>query len=181
MRAKMGEAFGGKGLPPGTTIGEALEGQKKWIAEQRAKQAAEESLRKKLAQERTAAIQKLGQAVTVTLLAKHEVPKNFDLGRYSEYQEFRIGVQNNSGKAITGVAGEIKFIDVFDKEIGAVNFRITENIEPGKSATWIGGRDYNQFIEAHRSVWNAEEGKYTTKFEPEMVVFKDGTKLSVSK
>lgn len=181
MRAKVGEVFGGKGVPPGTTIGQALEAQKKWEAEQAAKRAEEEALKKKLEQERAAAMEQLNKAVTVTLLAKQELPKNYDAGRYSEYQQFRIGVQNNSDKPVAGVAGEIKFIDVFDKEVGAVSFRITENIAPGKSATWIGGRDYNQFLDTHRAVWNLEDGKYTTKFIPEMVVFQDGTKLTIPK
>lgn len=177
-RAKMGEVFGGKGVPTGTTIGQALEGQKKFEVELAAKRAEEEALKKKLQQERTALIEQLNKAVTVSLIAKQEVPKNYEAGRYSEYQRFRIGVQNNSEKAVIGVSGEIKFIDVFDKEVGSVNFGISENIEPGKSATWTGGRDYNQFLDAHRSVWNLESGKYSTKFLPESVVFKDGTKLT---
>jgi len=180
IRAKMGEVFGGNGIPPGVTIGQAIDAQKKWEAEQAAKRAEEESLKKKLEQERTAALEKLNKAVTVTLLAKRELPKNYDIGRYSEYQEFRIGVQNNSDRAVVGVSGEIKFIDVFDKEVGAVRFGVSENIEPGKSVTWTGGRDYNQFLDAHRAVWNLEDGKYTTKFVPEAVVFKDGTKLAVT-
>jgi hypothetical protein len=179
MRAKMGEIYGGKGIPPGTTIAQALDAQKKWEAEQAAKRAEEEALKKKLERERATAIEQLNKAVTVTLLAKRELPKNYDAGRYSEYQEFRIGVQNDSDRTIVGVAGELKFIDVFDKEVGAVNFRISENIEPKKSVTWTGGRDYKQFLDTHRAVWNLEEGKYTTKFVPEMVVFKDGTKLAV--
>ena len=81
--------------------------------------------------------------------------------------------------AVVGVAGEIKFIDVFDKEVGAVTFRISENIAPNQSAIWVGGRDYNQFSDTHRAVWNLTEGKYTTKFVPNMVVYADGTKLTV--
>jgi len=34
-------------------------------------------------------------------------------------------------------------------------------------------------IPAHRAVWNLEGGKYTTKFKPEAVALKDGTKLVV--
>lgn len=44
-----------------------------------------------------------------------------------------------------------------------------------------GGRDYNQFLDPHRAVWTLEERKCTTKFVPEMIVFKDGTKLLVPK
>ena len=90
-------------------------------------------------------------------------------------------MQNNSEKLVMGVAGEIKFIDVFDREVGAVNFRISETIAPGNSATLVGGRDYNRFIDADRAVWNLEEGKYTTKFLPDIVAFQDGTKLTMPK
>ena len=181
LRAKFGEVMGGKGVPPGTTIGQALEAQKKWEVEQAAKRAEEEALKKRLEQERAAAMDELSKVVTVTLVAKQELPKNFDAGRYSDYQVFRIGVQNNSGKPIVGVAGELKFIDIFDKEVGSVVFRISETVEPGKSVTWKGTRDYNQFIDEHRAVWNLQEGKYSTRFVPEMVVFKDGTKLTMPK
>lgn len=181
MRIKLGEVFGGAGVPPGMTIGQALEGQRKWETEQAAKRAEEEALKKRLEQERAMALEQLNKAVTVTLLAKQELPKNYDAGRYSEYQQFRIGVQNNSDKEVIGVAGEIKFVDVFDKEVGGVTFAISENISPGGSVTWIGGRDFNQFQDTHRAVWNLEDGKYTTRFVPETIVYKDGTKLTVPK
>ena len=180
MRAKMGEAFGGAGIPPGTTIGQAIETQTKWQNDQAAKQAEEEALKKKLEQERLAQEKLLNDAVTVTLLSKHELPADYRSGRYSEYQEFKIGVQNKSKKTISGVSGGITFIDVFDKEVGSVNFGVSEKIEPGQSVVWTGGRDYNQFLDEHRAVWNLGDGKYKTKFIPEMVVFEDGTKLGSS-
>lgn len=177
MRAKMGEVFGGGGIPTGTTIGQAIEAQTAWQNEQAAKQAEEEALKKKLEQERAAKTKLLNDAVTVTLISKRELPSDYRANRYSEYQEFKIGVENKSQKVISGVSGQIIFIDVFDKEVGAVNFGMSERIEPGKSTVWTGGRDYNQFLDEHRSVWNLEEGKYKTKFIPEMVVFEDGTKI----
>lgn len=114
------------------------------------------------------------------MLAKRRLFSDYEVGRYRDAQQIRVGVQNNSDKPIIGVAGELKFIDVFDKEIGSVRFRISETIEPGKTVTWTGERDYNRFIDEHRAVWNLEEGKYSTRFVPEMVVFKDGTKLAAS-
>jgi len=95
IRAKMGEAFGGNGIPPGTTIGQAIDAQAKWENEQAAKRAEEEALKKKLEQQRAAALEQLNKAVTVTLLAKEELPENYRIGRYSKYQHFRIGAQNN--------------------------------------------------------------------------------------
>jgi len=180
MRNKFGEAFGGKGIAPGTTIGDAIKEQTKFEADQAEAAVREAALKKKLEAEQAAVRAQLEKAVTVTLLAKREVPRNFELGRISDYQEFKIGVQNSSAKPIAGVSGEIKFIDVFDKEVGAVNFRITETIEPGKTVVWTGGRDYNQFIDTHRAVWNLEEGKYKTRFVPATIVYADGTKLALA-
>lgn len=177
MRAKMGEVFGGNGVPPGTTVGQAIETQTKWEAEQAATRAAEEALKKKFEQDQADLLEQLNQVVTVTLLEKRELPTNYRIGRYSEYQEFKIGAQNNSEKTIVGVSGELKFIDVFDKEVGAINFGMSETIEGGESVVWTGGRDYNQFSDEHRAVWNLDDGKYTTRFVPAMVVFADGTKL----
>lgn len=177
-RAKMGEVFGGKGVPVGTTVGSAIAEQRQWIAEQQRKEAEAAALKEKLAADRAQKIAELDKAVVITLVAKRELPKNYDINRYSEYQEFKIGVKNTSAKPIAGVAGSLEFVDIFDKTVGGVNFRITETIKPGDDFVWTGGRDYNQFVEQHRAVWNLEPGKFKTKFVPEVVIFADGSKLS---
>lgn len=179
MRAKVGEIIGGAGVQPGTTIGQALAEQQKWEVEQAAKRAEEEALKRKLEQDRAAAAERINRAVTVTLLDKRELPSDFRARRYSQQQQFRIGVQNISDKPIIGVSGEIKFIDVFDKEVGAVSFRISERIAPGATYTWTGVRDYNQFIDSHRALWDLEKGKYKTRFVPEMIVYEDGSKVGL--
>lgn len=99
MRAKLGEVFaGGKGGPIGTTVGQAIEDQKKFATELAAREQQEAALKKKLEAERAALVEQINMAVTVTLVAKAELQKNFDAGRYSEYQQFTIGVQNNGDK-----------------------------------------------------------------------------------
>jgi hypothetical protein len=179
MRAKLGEIFGKEGVPLGTTIGNALDEQRKWIAE-REKQAAEaKALKEKMLQEQAKAEEAINGAVVVTLIAKRELPKNYDLSRYSEEQQFVIGVHNKSEKEISGVKGSLDFIDLFDKKVGSAGFSISEKIKPGGDAKWTGVRDYNQFVDTHKAVWNLEEGKYTTRFKPDMIVFSDGTKLTV--
>jgi hypothetical protein len=78
-------------------------------------------------------------------------------------QVIKIGVQNNGDKPIAGVSGALTFIDIFDTEVGSINFRITETVEPGKTVAWNGSRDYNQFIDSHRAIWNLDDGKYKTE------------------
>lgn len=179
MRAKMGEIFGKEGMPLGTTVGNALEDQKKWIAEQEKKAAEAKALKEKMLQEQAKAREAIENAVVVTLISKRELPKNYDLSRYSEVQQFVVGVHNKSEKEVVGVSGSLEFIDIFDKNVGGVGFSISERIKPGGDAKWTGVRDYNQFIAEHRAVWNLEDGKYTTKFIPKSIVFADGTKLTM--
>lgn len=178
MRVKMSEVFGAKGgIPVGMTLGHAIEEQRKWIAAQKEKEAEEAALKEKLQKERAEALARINQAVTVTLLEKGERFKDYQVGRFSDQQTFRIGVKNKSEKALAGVSGDLVFIDIFDKEVGRVGFKIAETIAPGQDYVWEGTRDYNEFISEQKAVWNLEEGKYKTKFEPDTLVYADGTKL----
>lgn len=182
-RAKMTEAFssGKEGIPLGTTVGKAIEAQKKWQAEMLAKAEEERLLKEKLQKEAAEARAALNKAVTVVLVSLDRVYKDFNVSRYSDRQEFTIGVSNKSDEPIAGVSGTLEFVDIFDKVIGSVNFSITENIQPGATVKWEGTRDYNQFIAEHRAVWNLETGKYTTRFSPKTIVFTSGKKLSTDK
>lgn len=177
MRLKVAEGFGGTGIPMGTTVGQAIEQQKAWGAEQEKKRAEEAALRDKLEKERAAARAAIDGAVTVTLLEKKQLPRDWEVRRISDTQVFRIGVHNKGEKEVAGVAGSIEFIDIFDKPFGAVSFSITENIKPGGEYVWTGSRDYNQFVADHKAVWNAETGKFKTRFVPKAVVYSDGSKL----
>lgn len=179
LRVKLGELFNKEGVPIGTTLATAIEDQKKWKAEQAKRDAEAAALKEKLELESAAQRDVIAKAVTVALLSKRQLASDFRAGRYSDSQEFRIAVKNKGDKELVGVSGRLQFIDVFDKEVGAVTFDISQKIKPDGEYTWIGSRDYNQFIKEHRAIWDLEEGKYTTRFEPSALVYKDGTKLDV--
>lgn len=178
-RSIMSGALGGskEGIPFGTTIGQAIEAQKQWQAEQDRQAAEAAALKAKMEAERLETIKAINAAATVTLLSKKEMGSNIYERRFSDYQQFTIGVENKSEKEIVGLSGELEFIDVFDKVVGGVTFGISEKIKPGANFKWVGGRDYNQFNKAHKAVWGLEDGKYTTRFIPESIIFADGTKL----
>jgi type II secretory pathway pseudopilin PulG len=178
MRAKLGEVFGGKGMPVGMTVGGAINEQRKFVAEQQKQEAAEQALKQKLEAERAQAAVEMNKAVTVTLLEKTQEPRNFEARRYSDTQVIKIGVKNTSSKALAGVSGELEFIDIFGKTVGSVTFKISEDIAPGGEYVWVGSRRYNEFIDEQRAVWNLEDGKYKTRFVPGMLVYADGTSLA---
>ena len=176
MRAKMGELFGGKGIESGTTVGKAIEQQKKWIAERELKEVEEKALKAKLLADQAALTKQIDDLITVTVLELSMQKEN-----YREQQVIRLGLQNKSTKDIRGISGTMKFIDMFDKEVGAVYFEYTNGLKAGATASWTGTRDYNQFLEQHKAIARLEEGKYKAAFEPEMIVFEDGAKLSLKR
>ncbi|SFA84866.1 hypothetical protein SAMN04515620_10534 [Collimonas sp. OK607] len=180
MRSAIGTAFGGKGIVPGTTIGTAIAEQKQWILQQQAEQAEQEALKQKLVAEQLAFQKTVAEALTVTVLEKKVLPKDYHASRYSDYQTFKLGLQNKSGKDIEGVAGRVQFYDIFDKEVYSIRFSFDEGVKAGATAVWEGGLDINQFNDGQKNLANLAEGKYTTRFFPSAIVFADGTKLKVS-
>lgn len=181
MRAKMGSVLGGKDIPFGTTLGDAIAQQKQWLADQAAQEKRAAELKAQVERDEAEQQARIGKAVTVSLIAKQQLPRSFEARRFSDEQVFKIAVKNTSDKEIVGVSGAIDFIDLFDKKVGGVTFRISERLAPGAGTVWTGSRDYNQFVDEHKAVWNLEEGKYKTRFTPDTIVFADGTKLSVTR
>lgn len=178
-RAKTGELLGkGEGIPFGTTVGDAISLQKKWMDDQRIKAEEEKALKEKLAKEAEAARKLIGDSVTVALLSKSQRPRDFQAGRYEEQQIFVVGIENKTHKRIIGVSGEMTFIDIFDKKVGSMNFAASQEIRPGSTAQWTGVRSYNQFDTDQRALWNLEEGKYSVTFTPWEVIFEGGEKVS---
>ncbi|WP_211251117.1 hypothetical protein [Stenoxybacter acetivorans] len=177
LRVTMAQAFGGEGVPVGTTIGSAINNQKQWVAEQERKAAEEKALKETVLQEKAALQRQIDETLVVTLV-KHGLEK----GKF-EFEDrlyFEIALQNKGKKEITGVSGELKFIDMFDKEIGAITFKFTDGIKADTTTTWTGRRSYNQFMDNDRELANLKDGKFKTQFVPEMIVFADGTKIGMS-
>ncbi|WP_068857462.1 hypothetical protein [Perlucidibaca aquatica] len=177
MRIKMAEAFGAGSMKEGLTVGEALKQQKAWVEEQKAKEAEARALKERVEAERAALKKLVDQTLTVAVVGLELRGADYSSGTYSDSQIIKLALQNKGKKDIRGVKGEMKFIDIFDKEVGSITFGYDDGIPAGQTRSWTGSRDYNQFMDEHKAIANLEEGKYTTRFEPEVILFVDGTKL----
>lgn len=179
VRAKIGQAFGGLHIET-VTIGEAIERQHKWAKEKSDSDAAQEALKKQIL-EKDAAFQKaLEKILTVSVLKKTLLPSDYQQSRYSEEQYFKLAIKNSGSKDIAGVEGKVFFYDMFDKEQGELAFSYDEGIKAGEAKIWEGSRHYNQFLPEHKSLALLGDGKYTTRFKAETIVFLDGTKLKAN-
>jgi hypothetical protein len=180
LRMSLGGAFGANaGISPGTTIGQAIENQKKFEADQKVAEAQAAALRAKVLAERQAAVAKISNAVQVVLANKTVIPENIYAGRYSASIGIQIAIQNKSAKAITGVKGVFDFRDQFGSPIMTLKLSMDEDVPAGGQRLISGyGMDINEFRDDHNKLANTEFSKMKATFTPEAVVFADGSTLA---
>lgn len=180
--SKLQGVFGkeGPGIPDGMTLGKAIEEQRKFKAEADLEEAKQKALKAKLEAEREAALKPLREAVTVTLVSKKIVPE-YEYGTLMDEKiDVVFGYKNNTGKDISGVKGYISIKDLFGDEISGFLISNDQTIKAGQTATWEGGRSvkYPLGDNKDRKLAELEPDKYKVVWEPWMVVFADGTKLT---
>jgi hypothetical protein len=117
--------------------------------------------------------------LTVTVLELRVEKGGIEPGNLFDQLLIKLGFQNKGSKDIKSITGEVKFMDRSDKEVGSYHFSYDEGVEAGKKATWIHSRHDKEFMQSHKALTRLEEGKYKTRFEPELIVFADGSKLII--
>jgi hypothetical protein len=183
--AKLGGLFGGKegpGIPEGMTLGKAIEEQRKFKAEAALEETKQQALKAKLQAEREAVLKPMREAITVTLVSKKIASERGYSGIVTdENLEVTFGYKNNSAKDISGVKGRISVKDLFDDEISAFQISNDSTIKAGQSTTWTGSRSV-RFSMGHnndRKLAELPDDKFKVVWEPQAIVFIDGTKLIV--
>lgn len=174
-RTKIVEAFGGSPMPVGMTVGQAIEKQKEWIAEQDAKKAAEEELRKQVEAKNAATAAELQKSVVIAFVSEHIDPKDFEHARYSDTFVIDMAVKNIGDKPIKGVKAEAIFKNTFGDIIYRTRLNIEEHLSPGQQITWEGGHELNQFDDTDKKLMNLSPSTFTVDTHPLLVVYEDGT------
>ena len=175
LRAKLGEVFGQGGVPTGTTVGDAIENQKSFAAEQEKKAAEAKALKEKLEREQAIIAKKIDEAVTVSVLKIGVV--NADSYGFSQKIVMHVATENKSNRRIAAIKGRIDFYDSFDQKVGDLKIKDESDIEPGatKKSSW--NKNFNQFLAEDKAFATLQEGKYKAVFVGEALVFSDGEKL----
>lgn len=183
--AKLGGLFGGKegpGIPEGMTLGKAIEEQRKFKADAALEEAKQQALKAKIQAEREAATKPMLEAVTVTLVSKKIVTERGYSGMVmDENLEVTFGYKNNTAKDISGVKGRVSVKDLFGDELSAFQISNDSTIKAGQIATWTGSRSvrFSMGNNKDRKLAELSDDKYKVVWEPQAVVFADGTKLAL--
>ena len=116
----------------------------------------------------------LYKSVTVTLTSKEVVKHN-----YSNYLKMNLDFENNTDKQIDDVKGQLVFKDIFDDVIKKISISMDETIPAEKTIVYNGSMDINQFIDSDVKLSTIDADKMKFNFEPEMIIFEDGTILEL--
>lgn len=164
----------------GLTVAQAIDKQREHEQQKLQREAEAHALKQQAEQERSQKRKQLEGAAVVTLVSKTHRGKNYDAGRYSDDLLVVLALQNKTDKDIAGVKGALHVTDLFDDPVGVIRFSYDGGIPAGKSATWTGVRQLNQFDREDQRLANIDEGKYKVRFEPQAIVFKDGSRITAT-
>jgi len=151
---------------------------------------------KKQYAERRAAMEEMRQTVPVRLLSKKIVTERGSWGSKTDYLVTNFVFQNNSGKDITGIKGNIRFEDQFgtnllpdDSHTGwtytddkgqyvktAIKVLIEKTVGTGTAVEWS-HKGFAGFRETIKMFASMKDYQFRLIWEPETVVFADGTKI----
>lgn len=179
VRKAASSAFGGEGVAPGTTIGQAIEDQEKYVKDQERKAEEERLLKEKIAQERAAKQKYFDEAIAVAFIGKKMIPSDMYSGRFQDQIKVVFGFKNKSEKDIAGIKGNCKFLDMFGDEVKTIGLSFDEGVTAGKTKEWAGYVGFNQFIDEDNKFASADQSKLKFVFEPQTIIFKDGSKLEM--
>lgn len=182
---ELGKVFGAEVKPAtGRTVGEVLTDARVWReklraaeAEAKKRQAEESTLKAKILAERKAVAEKIAKVVTVAVTNKRTLPKNYDIGRYSEMLVIHYAIQNNSDKAIRQLKGVVSFLDATGDKVGDLPVDIDQRIAPGQTLKTDTGRGWklNSFRNGNiEKIAGRDFSSMTARFEAEAIAFEGG-------
>ncbi|HEU0015801.1 MAG TPA: hypothetical protein VFQ45_19135 [Longimicrobium sp.] len=175
-----GDTKGAK-LDGSVTIGEAIEAQRKFVRDDSIRAANEKKAEEQRLARRNAQLAEMRRAVTAAVVGKGFQAADTRNFQFQDYITFRLEVANNGSKPISGIKGGFVFRDQFDDEIISIGYKHDETLAPGAKATVNKVYDYNQYMDDHRKLRETPLDKLKVTWEPETVIFTDGTRLELPK
>ena len=156
------------------TIQSAIEEQRKWIHDDSVRTASEKAEAAAALQRYEQEAARLRAIVTVT-----PVRKGFSEADYQSYVTFQMVAKNNGDKAVNGFKGHVKVTDMFGDLIARLEVKEDETLAPNAQRVFRTAYGYNQFMDRDTKLRFTAYDKMKFIWEPEIIVFADGTQLAV--
>lgn len=161
----------------GKSVGDLIDAQRKFEADAQAKEKEAERLAAEAKAKEDAKAAELSKSITFTVFDKGFIPKNIYADRYDDYITVKCAYENKSAKSIRAFTGRVEFTDLFGKPIFSSNVTINEPVKAGEKGTWSGSIKYNEFVDEHKALANAELKDMKVRWLPSAIIFEDGTSI----
>ena len=165
-------ALGGKDVPDGTTIAQALIEQDAWNVKVKEDEAKAEELKKRVEAERKAKQEEFAKLLSVAVAAKRHSTGKYD----QRLVLLDVAFENKGSKDIAGVKSLLRITDMFGDKIINLRWSFDDGVAAGKMFVEKGaGLKINEFMDNHLKLWNSDLEKLKFSFEVQKIIFKDGT------
>lgn len=186
--AELGKKFGADiKSPTGRTVGEVMVDAKAWKEKLKAaaevekvREAEAAVLKAKVDADRKIIEERFATIVTIAVIDKVVLPKNYDVGRYSELLLLRYALENKSDKAIRQIKGTVIFSDATGDLVGDLPVDIDMKIPAGKTVKTDTGRGWktNQFANGDiEKIAGRDFDSMKAVFRPQSIAFEGGEVL----
>lgn len=162
------------------TVGTLIADQQAYDADQAAQAMKQAKLEADARALHDSQVNALKSALTVGLVSKGFRPADYENAEYQAYLTLELALRNNSGKTIRAVKGTIDFETPLGDSIYQSQFEDSDSIIPHHTEFWDGTIDYNQFNDAQTRFRDADLHNIRLNWEPQTILFTDGSKLEVT-
>lgn len=183
-RAMKGTMFGAMaGTTDAKTIGEAIDNQRSFKASAEKQAAEEAALKAKAKAELEAAQKAMREVVTVALVSKKlDIERGFSGMEMDRKIQITLAYKNNGAKDIAGVKGRVVVSDLFGDQLSVFGISNDDTIKAGSTVMWTGGRSIRFSMGDNKDAkfLDLADDKFRVVWEPQMIVFSDGTKMTAT-
>ena len=169
--ALQGNHFAGK------TVGEVIEDQRKLRDDLAAQEEESKRLAEEARQAEEAAAASMREFLTVVAYKKTFQEADYMSGIYEDCINIKFRFENKCTTDIRAFRGKVVFRDLFGEEIFTTGLTYDEGVDAGKTKTWPGSIDYNQFKDDHRKLRNTDLENMSVVWVPANILFKDGSMM----
>jgi hypothetical protein len=124
--------------------------------------------------------EKLNKVVRAEPITGKMTKKGYFSGEYGQDDiTFDILFENKTNRDIRGFNGKVIIADILGNVIMRVSVKITDPISANSSIVWGGSIDYNQFLDKHQALRDADIQDIVAEFFATKILFQDGEVLEL--
>ncbi|MBR2564476.1 MAG: hypothetical protein IKE29_07620 [Paenibacillus sp.] len=116
----------------------------------------------------------LDESIQVGLIKKSVTLKDTNKWIFSDVVHMTLDLKNVGEKDVKGFQGVITFKDMFDNDIKSLNVKYDQPIKTGKSTSYEGSFEINQFMDEDIELRDTPLEKIKVEFEMDQIIFADG-------